>query len=143
EQEIVAADTLTAEQVAQIEKNEKAKKSEAKAEEQKITAAVEKSENGGDADKTGKSEATGEETTDVVTSQIVLTTLSEKYYGSPWFWVYIYEENLKRGIINDPNNIRPGTKVVIPPAAKYGIDANDKAALRKAQIKSMEYLKGK
>lgn len=143
EQEIVAADTLTAEQVAQIEKNEKAKKSEAKAEEQKITAAVKKSENGGDADKTGKSEATGEETTDVVTSQIVLTTLSEKYYGSPWFWVYIYEENLKRGIINDPNNIRPGTKVVIPPAAKYGIDANDKAALRKAQIKSMEYLKGK
>ena len=35
------------------------------------------------------------------------------------------------------------SEVVIPPAAKYGIDANDKAALRKAQIKSMEYLKGK
>ena len=76
-----------------------------------------------------------------MTSQIVLTTLSEKYYGSPWFWVYIYEENVKRGIINDPNRIRPGTRVVIPLAEKYGIDANDKAALRKAQIKSMEYLK--
>ncbi len=82
------------------------------------------------------------EVTDVVTSQIVLTTLSEKHYGSPWFWVYIYEENVARGIINDPNNIRPGTRVVIPPASKYGINPKDKASLRKAQIKSMEYLKG-
>ena len=80
--------------------------------------------------------------TDVVTSQIVLTTLSEKHYGSPWFWVYIYEENVKRGIVNDPNNIRPGTRVVIPPADKYGINPKDKASLKKAQIKSMEYLKG-
>ena len=78
--------------------------------------------------------------TDVVTSQIVLTTLAEKHYGSPWFWVYIYEEN--RNIISNPNNIRPGTRVVIPPAEKYGINPNDKASLKKAQIKSMEYLKG-
>ena len=83
------------------------------------------------------------EVTDVVTSQIVLTTLSEKHYGSPWFWVYIYEENVARGIINDPNNIKPGTRVVIPPASKYGINPNDKASLKKAQIKSMEYLKGR
>ena len=138
EQEVVAADTLTAEQVKQIKKKEEAKKSEAQAEEQKLTKAVEKSENGESADEADKS---AEERTDVVTSQIVLTTLAEKYYGSQWFWVYIYEENLKRGIINNPNNIRPGTRVVIPPAEKYGIDAHDKAALRKAQIKSMEYLK--
>lgn len=83
------------------------------------------------------------EVTDVVTSQIVLTTLSEKHYGSPWFWVYIYEENVARGIINNPNNIRPGTRVVIPPADKYGINPKDKASLKKAQLKSMEYLKGK
>ena len=81
--------------------------------------------------------------TDVVTSQIVLTTLSEKHYGSPWFWVYIYEENVARGIINDPNNIKPGTRVVIPPRDKYGINPKDKASLRKAQLKSMQYLKGK
>ena len=74
---------------------------------------------------------------------IVLTTLSEKHYGSPLFWVYIYEENVARGTINDPNNIRPGTRVVIPPASKYGINPNDKASLKKAQIKSMEYLKGR
>ena len=77
----------------------------------------------------------------MVTSQIVLTTLSEKHYGSPWFWVYIYEENRDRGIISDPNNIKPGTRVVIPPASKYGIDPKDKSSLKKAQRKSWEYLK--
>ena len=77
--------------------------------------------------------------TDIVTSQIVLTTLAEKHYGSPWFWVYIYEEN--RNIISNPNNIRPGTRVVIPPAEKYGIDKNNKASLKKAQRKSWEILK--
>ena len=76
--------------------------------------------------------------TDTVTSQIVLTVLSEKHYGSPWFWVYIYEEN--KDIISDPNNIRPGTEVVIPPADKYGIDANDPASLKKAQRRSWEIL---
>lgn len=79
--------------------------------------------------------------TDIVTSQIVLSTLSEKYYGSPWFWVYIYEEN--RSIISDPNNVKPGTSVVIPPAEKYGIDAKDPASLKKAQRRSWEILKGK
>lgn len=79
------------------------------------------------------------EITDTVTAQIVLTTLSERYYDSPWFWVYIYEEN--KSIINNPNNIKPGTVVVIPPAEKYGIDAKDPASLKKAQILSMEILK--
>lgn len=79
--------------------------------------------------------------TDVVTSQIVLTTLAEKHYGSPWFWVYIYEEN--KAIISNPNNIKPGTRVVIPPPEKYGINPNDKASLKKAQVKSWQYLKGK
>ena len=77
--------------------------------------------------------------TDTVTSQIVLSTLSEKYYGSPWFWVYIYEEN--KDIISNPDNVRPGTTVVIPPAEKYGIDAKDPASLKKAQRRSWEILK--
>ena len=79
--------------------------------------------------------------TDTVTSKIVLSTLSDRYYDSPWFWVYIYEEN--KNIISDPNNVRPGTIVVIPPAEKYGIDANDPASLKKAQRLSWEILKGK
>ena len=82
-----------------------------------------------------------EQVTDVVTSQIVLTTLAEKHYGSPWFWVYIYEEN--KSIISNPNNIKPGTRVVIPPPEKYGINPKDKASLKKAQVKSWQYLKGK
>lgn len=76
--------------------------------------------------------------TDTVTSQIVLSILSEKYYDSPWFWVYIYEENKDK--ISDPNNVRPGTAVVIPPAEKYGIDAKDPASLKKAQRRSWEIL---
>ena len=74
--------------------------------------------------------------TDTVTAQIVLTVLSEKHYGSPWFWVYIYEENKDK--IKDPNNIRPGTEVVIPPVDKYGIDPNDPASLQKAKHRSWE-----
>ena len=79
--------------------------------------------------------------TDTVTSKIVLSTLSDRYYDSPWFWVYIYEVN--KNIISDPNNVKPGTIVVIPPAEKYGIDANDPASLKKAQRLSWEILKGK
>lgn len=79
--------------------------------------------------------------TDTVTAKIVLSTLSDRYYDSPWFWVYIYEEN--KNIISDPNNVKPGTIVVIPPAEKYGIDANDPASLKKAQRLSWEILKGK
>ena len=88
-----------------------------------------------------KPATTQKQVTDIVTSQIVLTTLAEKHYGSPWFWVYIYEEN--KSIISNPNNIKPGTRVVIPPPEKYGINPNDKASLKKAQVKSWQYLKGK
>ena len=79
--------------------------------------------------------------TDTVTSKIVLSTLSDRYYDSPWFWVYIYEEN--KSMISDPNNVKPGTVVVIPPAEKYGIDAKDPASLKKAQLRSWEILKGR
>lgn len=74
--------------------------------------------------------------TDTVTAKIVLTTLAEKHYGSPWFWVYIYEENKDK--ISNPNNIPPGMSVVIPPAEKYGINANDPASLEKARRRHWE-----
>lgn len=77
--------------------------------------------------------------TDVVTDQIVLVTLAEKHYGSPWFWVYIYDEN--RDKISNPNNIKPGTRVVIPPPEKYGINAKDPSSVKKAQRLSWQYLK--
>lgn len=119
------------------EKKVEEKKPEPKAEEKKAEPESKaKADSNSDAAKGGK------EVTDVVTSQIVLSTLAEKHYGSPWFWVYIYQENKNRGIISDPNNIRPGTRVVIPPAKKYGINPNDKASLKKAQRLSWEILNG-
>lgn len=79
--------------------------------------------------------------TETITTQVVLSTLAEKHYGSQWFWVYIYEENKDR--IDDPDNVPPGTVVVIPPAEKYGIDAKNPASLKKAQRLSWEILKDK
>ena len=141
EQEVVVADTVTDEELAEVEKEAKADTKPAA--EEKTQPKDEKKAEPKAEQKPAATATNTKEVTDVVTSQIVLTTLSEKHYGSPWFWVYIYEENVARGIINDPNNIRPGTRVVIPPAKKYGINPNDKASLKKAQLKSMEYLKGR
>ena len=79
--------------------------------------------------------------TETITPQNVLFTIAEKHYGSAWFWVYIYKENKSK--ISNPNNVRPGTVVVIPPAEKYGIDAKNPASVKKAQRLSWELLKGK
>ena len=152
ENQVVAADTIVTdndsvpEMKPEVKPEAKAEvKPEAKPEVKPETKPEEKAEAKPEtkAEDKPKAASAGKEVTDVVTSQIVLTTLAEKHYGSPWFWVYIYEENLKRGIINDPNNIRPGTRVVIPPASKYGINPKDKASIKKAQRKSWEYLKDK
>ncbi|MBQ8423606.1 MAG: HU family DNA-binding protein [Coprobacter sp.] len=59
-----------------------------------------------------------------------LTLLALEYYGDKVFWVYIYEENRNR--ISNPNNIPIGFSLNIPDARKYGIDANDKASIDRA-----------
>ncbi|MCQ2287972.1 MAG: HU family DNA-binding protein [Muribaculaceae bacterium] len=74
--------------------------------------------------------------TDVCTEDMPLTRLAKKHYGKNDFWVYIYEENKK--IIDNPNRIKSGTVVVIPPAEKYGIDADDSHSVSKAEKKSKE-----
>lgn len=74
--------------------------------------------------------------TDTTSATMYLSRIARKHYGSADFWVYIYEEN--KNIINDPNNIPPGTVVVIPPAEKYGIDANNKESIDKARKRSFE-----
>lgn len=53
-----------------------------------------------------------------------------EYYGNKSFWVYIYEENKSK--IPNPNSIPLGTELIIPPASKYGIDANDPKSVEKA-----------
>lgn len=67
---------------------------------------------------------------DTVKKGVYLTTLSLKHYGHKAFWVYIYEEN--RDIIDDFDNIPVGTEIVIPPAYKYAIDADDSLAIEQA-----------
>ena len=79
--------------------------------------------------------------TETITAENVLFTIAKRHYGSPWFWVYIYEENKSK--ISNPDNVRPGTVIVIPPAEKYGIDVNNPASVKKAQRLSWELLKGK
>ncbi len=79
--------------------------------------------------------------TDTCTTTLYLTKMSVKHYGKPDFWVYIYEENLDK--ISDPNNVTPGTVVVIPPASKYGIDPDDKASIDHARRHAYDLLRGK
>lgn len=62
--------------------------------------------------------------------------LGVKYYGHRAFWVYIFEEN--KEIISRPDAIYAGMKLILPPASKYGIDANDKTSVRKAERQEMK-----
>lgn len=79
--------------------------------------------------------------TDTCTATMYLSKMSTKHYGKPDFWIYIYEENCDK--IADPNNVTPGTVVVVPPEAKYGIDPNDKSSIDRARRRTYELLSGK
>ncbi|WP_329905371.1 hypothetical protein [Porphyromonas pogonae] len=61
-----------------------------------------------------------------------LTNKALAKYGHKAFWVYIYLEN--GNIIKDPNNIPAGTKLTLPAAEKYGIDAKNTNSVKKALI---------
>lgn len=74
--------------------------------------------------------------TDTTSATMYLSRIAKKHYGRAEFWVYIYEEN--KSLIKDPNNIPPGTIVVIPPAEKYGIDANNTESVEAAKRNSFE-----
>ena len=103
--------------------------------EQKDTAAaVQKA-----ADQAADSEKKPETNTKVVRDTIngrTLMSISTKHYGKWCFWVYIYEEN--KGKISNPNNVRPGTVVVIPDAKKYGIDKDNPQSVEAAKRKEGE-----
>lgn len=68
---------------------------------------------------------------DTVTTTRYLTTLAKEHYGNFNLWPYIYEEN--KNILGHPDRIRPGTKVVVPPLSKYGVDPNSPADIAKAK----------
>lgn len=67
-----------------------------------------------------------------------LTSISLKYYGHKFFWVYIYKYN--DAVIVDPNNIPIGTEIRIPAPARYGINAKDRASIDKAAALQTEIL---
>lgn len=65
-----------------------------------------------------------------------LTLISLKHFGHKVFWVYIYEHN--KEIVQNPNNIRIGTELIIPDASLYGIDAKNPESVAKAKVKQTE-----
>lgn len=68
---------------------------------------------------------------ETIRSGVFLTTLARKYFGHKAFWVYIYEEN--KDVIKNPNQVPIGTRLNIPSASKYDIDANNRTSVEKAK----------
>lgn len=68
---------------------------------------------------------------ETIRSGIFLTTLARKYFGHKAFWVYIYEEN--KDVIKNPNQVPIGTRLTIPSASKYDIDANNRTSVENAK----------
>lgn len=66
---------------------------------------------------------------DTITSTQFLTTLARKHYGVKNYWIFIYEANPALG---NPNNIRPGTRVMIPERTSFE-EATPEATKAKAQ----------
>lgn len=57
---------------------------------------------------------------DTVSTTRYLTTMAQQYYGDYNLWPIIYKEN--QDILGDPDRIKPGTRVVVPPLSKYNVD---------------------
>ncbi len=51
-------------------------------------------------------------------------------YGNKRFWIYIYLAN--RSVIKDPNNVPLGSRLRLPSAQEYGINAADSLSVQKA-----------
>lgn len=67
-----------------------------------------------------------------------LAHLADRYYGSPYFWVYIYEANMEA--IPDPNQVREGAVVHIPRMDPRLVDADSPRALEAAWALRDKYL---
>lgn len=75
-------------------------------------------------------------TTDTVRADYYITDMARKYYGNKDFWSYIYEENADS--LGHPEHIHPGQILVIPDAAKYDIDPDNKESLKRARALAIE-----
>lgn len=70
------------------------------------------------------------------TVKTTLAQMSRKHFGRYEFWVYIYDEN--RDIISNPDRVEPNTRLRIPSAEKYGIDAKNKVSVNNALKRASE-----
>lgn len=68
-----------------------------------------------------------------------LTIFARKYYGSKYFWVYIYEAN--KDVIKNPDNVPVGTKIKIPKLDSKLIDLNNPENIAKAKELENNYLR--
>lgn len=68
-----------------------------------------------------------------------LAQLADKYYGSPFFWVYIYEAN--RAKLPNPDKLSEGMEIKIPKLDERLTDINNPLAVEKAKELSDQYLK--
>ena len=68
-----------------------------------------------------------------------LAFLANRYYGSPHFWVYIYEAN--KDILSNPNVVQTGTIVKIPKLNPELIDLNNPRSLEAALQLREKYLR--
>lgn len=66
---------------------------------------------------------------DTVTGTNYLAKMARKYYGRSSYWVFIYQANTD--VLDNPDRIKPGTKVLIPPKSSFAEDT-EAATLRKA-----------
>ena len=73
---------------------------------------------------------------DTVSTTRYLTTMAKEHYGNFNLWPIIYEEN--KAILGHPDRIKPGTKVVVPPLSKYGIDPNNPEDIKRMKRKGVE-----
>ena len=75
---------------------------------------------------------------DTVTSTRYLATMAREYYGKGIYWVYIYEANTD--VLNNPNQIKPGTRVRIPEKSSFAA-ATEAETSRIAERKQAELFK--
>lgn len=120
--DVAERDSVAEKPVAQSEKTER----------------VEKTEKTSQSATTPTTAVEAEPVVETIRSGVFLTTLARKYFGHKTFWVYIYEENKK--VIKNPNQVPIGTRVVIPEASKYHIDAKDRRSVEAAKALAVKIL---
>lgn len=76
---------------------------------------------------------------DVITEHVFLANLAQRHYKHKEYWVYIFLEN--KDVIGNPNSIKIGTRVKIPPLSKYNKHESEADNLNDARALAKEILK--